>query len=171
MIELAKRRRSTRVFQDKPIDTETLSKLLHIGQLAPSSWGKTPVEFMLVDNRQLLDNLAMSRTHTGTALKHAPYGIAVLVNKELGDFWIEDGAVAATFLLLAAEHLNLGACWIQIHGMEGGTKTAEENVRTILDIPSHYGVLCILALGYKGEEKAPHRDKVLNADLLHKNTF
>ena len=61
--------------------------------------------------------------------------------------------VAAGYILLAAEDLGIGACWNQIRDRDGQRLSASDEIKAILGIPSQYEVLCVIALGHKGENK------------------
>lgn len=42
------------------------------------------------------------------------------------ELWIEDAAVASTYILLAAEQFGVGACWIHIRNRQGQRKSADD---------------------------------------------
>ena len=87
------------------------------------------------------------------------------------EFWIEDGAVASAYLLLAAEQYGLGACWVQIRNRMGRRRTSDEEIRALLDVPDGYTVLNLVALGEKGEVKPAYTDKDLHWDAVHFGHF
>ena len=95
----------------------------------------------------------------------------VIIDEGKGELWIEDGAVASTYLLLAAEHVGLGACWIHIRNRAGQIITADEEICQILNIPENYRVLNVVALGKKGEQKAPYTDDDLHLENIHWENF
>ena len=47
-------------------------------------------------------------------LKEAPVAIAVIVDEERTDTWVEDSSIALSFMQLEAADKNLGSCWVQI---------------------------------------------------------
>jgi nitroreductase len=101
-------------------------------------------------------------------LAGAPLAIAVLGDAETSDAWIEDASVAATMMLLQAEDLGLGACWVQVRERKDAEgRDAEDNVRRLLSIPSKYRVLCLIAVGHKGAERKPQNEERLKWEKVH----
>ena len=77
MLEILYNRRSTRKFLNQKIEEEKIKKLLIAAQLAPSSKGRRPWEFILVNDAALLENLSTSKPHGALLLKHAPLAIII----------------------------------------------------------------------------------------------
>lgn len=68
----------------------------------------------------------------------------------------QDASIAAILMQLQAADLGLGSCWIQVRGRFGAMdEPAEDFVRETLGIPEEMGVLCILSIGHKDEERKP----------------
>ena len=109
MLEILYNRRSTRKFLEKKIEEEKIKKLLTAALLAPSSKGSRPWEFIVVDDPNLLEVLAMSKPHGASLLKHAPLAIIIAGDKTKSDAWIEDCSIASIFVQLEAEALGLGS--------------------------------------------------------------
>ena len=86
--------------------------------------------------------------------------------------WVEDASVASTYIMLEAESLGLGCCWVQMHlrGTDDG-KSAADNLRADLNLPEHFDLLSVLAIGYKNEEKDPRTDSDLKFEKIHNNRF
>ncbi|HHZ20383.1 MAG TPA: NAD(P)H nitroreductase [Firmicutes bacterium] len=172
MYELLKNRRSIRVFQDRAVEQEKIDILLKSALLAPSSRRRRPWEFIAVTDKGLLQQLAQCREHSSEFLAGAPLGVVILADPEQCDVWIEDASIAAIIIQLAAESLGLGSCWIQVrerwHTKE---QTAEDYIKNLLGIPERYRIECMIAVGYKGEEKLPYKEEELHLDKLHFNRF
>ena len=92
-------------------------------------------------------------------------------DKRASEFWIEDGAIASAYLLLAIEQYDLGACWVHIRNRKGKLKSSDEEIRQLLNIPDGYTVLNLVALGEKGEKKAPYTEKDLKFGNIHMEKF
>ncbi|MDT8716955.1 nitroreductase family protein [Clostridium sp. 19966] len=144
---------------------------MKIALLAPSSWGRHSVEFVIVEDKITIEKLARCKRMGAGPLKDASVAIVVIVDRSDCELWIEDGAVAATYLLLAAEELGVGACWIHMRGRDGQVGTAEEDIQELLGIPSNYGVLNVVALGHKGEFKLEILEKNLPFQNIHNGKF
>ena len=170
--ELIKIRRSMRKFTDEELTQDEVVALLRAALMAPSSKGCHPWEFVVVDDKELLKQLAHCKEQGAELIEGAPLAVAVLADPAKSDVWVEDASVATTMMLLQAEDLGLGACWVQIRNraMADG-KPAEEMVRTILRVPEHLRVLSIVAVGHKGMERKPFNEDRLLWEKVHINTF
>lgn len=169
--DLAKTRRSIRRFTGNGISDETVKEILKAALLAPSSWGQHPVEFVVVRDKSMLKKLSKCKRMGAGPLPDADVAIVVLIDRENCDLWIEDGAVASTYILLAAEEQEVGACWIHMRDRAGQVLSAEEEIRSLLQIPDRYAVLNVVALGEKGEPKAPYAEQDLQWKLVHEEQF
>lgn len=71
-----------------------------------------------------------------------------------------------------AEELGLGTCWVQMRGrgLSDGT-SADEIIRGILDMPDNLSILCVLAVGYKADERKPQTEDKLKWENVHINKF
>jgi nitroreductase len=172
VISLIRKRRSIRRFLPKPVEAEKIDVLLEAALRAPSSRGVNPWELVVVTEPDLLKVLSRAKQHGSTFLKDASLGIVVCADSEKSDVWIEDASIAAIFIQLAAESLGLGSCWIQIRErMHDGTKSAEEYIAGILNIPAKMKVASIVAIGYPDEEKPPHGKEELLYEKVHSGIY
>lgn len=168
-IDLVKTRRSMRKFTDDRVTDEELKELMRAALMAPSSKGSHCWEFAVVEDAAVLSQLSTCKQVGSAFLAEAPMAIVVLADPQVSDVWIEDASVASTMLLLQAEDLGLGACWVQIRDRkdENGVP-AEEIVRRILGIPEHLRILSIVAVGRKGMERKPFNEDRLLWNKIHK---
>lgn len=172
MIELLQKRRSIRRFKDIPVEREKLEILKEVALLSPTSKNLHSWEFVFVDDKDMIGRLADTRGQSSAFLKEAPLCLAVLGNEKANDTWIEDASIAAVIVQLTALSLGLGSCWIQIRNrMHSPEVSAENYVRPLLNIPREYRVVCLVAIGYPAEEKAPHDSTELRWDKIHLNKW
>lgn len=169
--DLAARRRSIRRFTGEPVSDSAVESIVKTALLAPSSWGGHPVEFVIVKDKQKIKEIARCKAMGAGPLSSAEVAIVVLVNKKDCELWIEDGAIASSYLLLAAEELGIGACWIHIRDRAGQRKSADEEIRDILGVPNNYTVLNCVALGQKGESKSVRTERELSCKNIHYEVF
>ena len=156
LAELIKKRRSIRKFKKIPVESEKLQMLREAVLMAPSSRGIKPVEFIFVTDPVLLDKLSMSKANGSEFLKDAPLGIVVFADENRSDAWIEDSSIASIIAQLAAVDIGLSSCWIQIRNrMDKYGNASEKYIRDLLEIPSKYRAVSIIAVGY-GDEEKPH---------------
>lgn len=149
--ELITLRRSHRKFTEEPIDAAALRQVMRAALMAPSSKGLHSYEFVTVTDPKTIGHLSRCKDMGAELLAGAPCAIVVLGNPTVSDAWVEDASVASTMMLLQAEDLGLGACWVQVRERKDAEgRDAEDNVRHLLGIPGDVRVLCIIALGHKG---------------------
>ena len=116
--EVLLNRRSIRKFKPEQIKDEELNKVLEAGKYAPSAMGMQSPLFVVVQNKEDVEELnklsAKIMGREGLPYYGAPTIILVFYtsiarNDFLGTL---DGAAATTNMLNAAYALGLGSCWI-----------------------------------------------------------
>lgn len=181
-------RRSIRRFQQKPIKLEILKKMVNTGRLAPSAANLQPLEFFIVNEKNLCDQIFETICWAGyikpkwtPAVNERPSAyIVVLVNNEKNPWYLRDVSFATQNIVLFAESLNIGSCIL--------CNINKESIRKILNIPNNIIIDSLIALGYKAEKSVVEdysgsieywRDKneVLHVpkrkieDIIHINKF
>ena len=151
LIDVMLKRRSTRKFNDEPVTKDELDKILQAALLAPTSMNRKPCNFMVIERKETLTDLANSKDHGADLINGADKAIVVVADTMVADTWIEDSSIALTYMHLMATELGLGSCWVQIHLRSKNGKDSEEIVRDILKIDDHYRVVGIMALGHSDD--------------------
>ena len=170
--DLVKNRRSIRKYEDRPVEQEKIDSILRSALMSPASKRTNGWEFIVVDDRELLQKMSICRKMGSKFVADAPMAIVVCASPEKSDVWFEDASIAALIIQLAAADLELGSCWVQVYKrMHTETETAGEYIRQLLNIPDNLEVLNIVTLGYKNEERKPYEEEKLSYDKLHRNTF
>ena len=110
----------------------------------------------------LMAALAECKDFGGKPIAKAAMAVAVVADPLESDCWLEDSSIAAIFMHLQAAALGIGSCWIQVMGRDKGEESAEDIVRSILDIPESLKIPCIMTFGYQDETRKPvDPDKLL----------
>ena len=172
-------RRAIRRFDERQIDEELLQQILQAGLYAPSAGGKQGVIFAVCQDREVNERLgkikrANSNPHMATAKNYvskeqpsiaddpklvnafydAPTVITMFAPKNFL-FSVDDCAVAAENMMLAADSLGIGSCYIG----QGWTAFADSYGQEILrkwEIRTDYYAVMQLLLGYpKADDKHP----------------
>ena len=129
-------RRSTRSYRPDPVDPENLDRILEAGRQAPSGGNNQSSHFLVIRNREVLDrliamtekafaamevteNMYASMKHSIAAAKkggyvfcyNAPVLIVAANRRDYGNN-IADCACAIENMMVAANALDLGSCWI-----------------------------------------------------------
>jgi len=171
LFDLAARRRSVRKYTDEHIDEKIIDEIMKVALTAPASFGHQPVEFVVVRDKQTIRDIAGCKSLGGSQIIGADVVVVVMVNLKRGEFWIEDGAIASSYILLAAEQYGLGACWVHIRNRTGKKKSSDEEIRGLLNVPDGYAVLNLIALGGKGEKKQGYSEAELDKGKVHYEHF
>ena len=158
LLEIVKNRRSCRKYTGEKVSEEIVEKILEIALLAPSSWGQHPIEFVVVRDKEMIKKISACKRMGAGPLPTADVAIVVMANVSNCELWIEDAAVASTYILLAAESFGIGACWIHMRNRAGQKKSADEEIRELLGVPKNFSVLNVVALGQKNEIKSPRTE-------------
>ena len=167
LIDVMLKRRSTRKFNDEPVTRDELDKILHAALLAPTSMNRKPCNFMVVERKETLIDLANSKDHGADLIKGADKAIVVVADTMIADTWIEDSSIALTYMHLMATELDLGSCWVQIHLRSRDGKDSEELVRDILKIDDHYRIVGIMALGHSDDIPPAHELADIDKNKVH----
>jgi len=132
VLEAIRGRRSAREYLQDPIEESVIRSLIDAAVQAPSAVNEQPWRFAVVRDQRRLDTLSaacksfMLTTHPAPQLAshvpmlrdpnfqifyHAP-ALIVISAAHAGPWHIEDCALAAENLMLAAYAAGLGTCWI-----------------------------------------------------------
>ncbi len=146
------KRRSIRKYKEDKVSTEDIDSLMHAAMSGPSAVNKTPWEFYVITNAEILNKLRKASKFTNIT---APLAIVVCGNKSrflpfgLDSYWVQDCSSATENILLAATELGLGSLWCGIYPQTD----AVEKVKEILNLSDKYIPLNIVYIGYPDEEK------------------
>ena len=174
LFELAARRRSVRRYGKKHIEDGIIGEIMKVALTAPTSFGHKPVEYVVVRDKEMIRKIGACKQMGGSQINGADAVIVVMVktaDKRLAEFWIEDGAIASAYILLAVEQYGLGACWVHIRNRMGQRGTSDQEIRSLLSVPDGYSVLNLVAIGEKAETKKAYTDADLHTENVHYGRF
>ncbi len=153
-------RRSTRAFEVKPIPKEDLEAIVTCGVWAPSAMNRQEWTFIVVNDRERIQNLAAV---IGTALDrenyqmYSPEAAIIVGHKKGAQFGREDDGCAMENMFLAAHSLGIGSCWInQLQGICDVPEVRSQ--LSDLGLPEDYEVHGICILGY-GAKETPAKER------------
>lgn len=109
-------RRSTKNFKDTPVSDELLDAIAKAGTYAPSGKNAQAATIVVIKNKEVRDQLSkMNAKVLGNEnmdpFYGAPYVFVVFADKEKFTY-LYDGSLVMGNLMLAAESLGVGSCWI-----------------------------------------------------------
>jgi nitroreductase len=148
-LEAIQKRRSVRKFTGDIVPRADLEKIVDAGRLAATGSNRQPWEFIVVTDREKIDQL----TVVGMWMRQAGAIIAVVLDP-YSRWWLEDGSAAIQNMLVASTALGYGSCWV-----EGDALPREEEFKAILYIPKGKRLLALVPVGVPAEtptvEKRP----------------
>jgi nitroreductase len=144
-------RRTIRKFQDKPVPYQILEKCINAARVAPSGANLQPLEFVIIDRTDLVEEVFSTLKWAGylegwePAKDERPAAyIVVISNERLNSDGRYDVGMAVENMLLTALEDGIGSC---------GIGSIDKNkIRRTLNIPKFYSVELVVALGYPAEE-------------------
>jgi nitroreductase len=154
--EAIRSRRSIRKWSDRPLERDTIERLMTSVRLAPSGHNGQQWELIVVTDRDRLEALVPicnNQRHVGEA------GAFVFAVTDPSAKWIHvDPAIALDHLTLRATEMGLGTCWI---GAFDG-----DRMREFLGIPEDKVIVIGMTLGHPAEVPEARSRRDLD-DLVH----
>ena len=177
-------RRSVRNFSDKEVSDEIIKEIIRAGTYAPTAVNKQPWRFVVIKNKQLIEEYddrakeaflaAYKDTENPELAKfvqflskpatrifyEAPVLILLFASPDVINE--HDCSLAAENMMLAAQSLGIGSCWI---GLAEGLGYDMEFLKEV-GVPEDHKLIAPLIFGYPAKQnlKAPAR----NADVILK---
>ena len=165
-------RRSTRKFKQEPLSSEQVALILKAALMAPTSKGAHSWQFVVVEDKNILCQLATCKKHGASFLDGCTLAVVVLGDTSISDAWIEDASIASIYMQLQAEDLGIGSCWCQVRNRstENGHES-EQYVCELLGISEQFGVLSIIGFGHKDQKREPFDESNLLWEKVHIDKF
>ncbi len=160
-------RRSIRQYTDQKIDSKDIKTILTAAMYAPSAVNMQPWHFVVIDDPVRMEKIMEIHPHA-RMLQSASHAIVVCGDEQLqhGDgYWVVDCGAATQNLLLAAQIVGLGSCWVGIHPRE----ERKTSFSRLLKLPPHVLPFALVALGYAEEQKP--RPERFHAEKVKHNTW
>jgi nitroreductase len=175
MLDIIKKRRSVRAYQDKPLPKETIDSILEAARYAPSARDAQPLEYRVITNRGLItrlsEGIAAAVRREGLPTKGPPdrrpdffYNapLLIIITGPKDNHWCQaDAALAVENIMLYATSAGLGSCFI---GMARFIEKDEKLMKE-LRIPAERGIVAAVICGYPAE-KPPAKEKRLQAEFF-----
>jgi nitroreductase len=158
-------RRSVRKYQAREIPAAMIDDLLEAAMAAPSAVARDPWHFLVIRAPQTLQQLANVLPHA-QMLRQAPAALIACgdINRahdRQESYMLQDVSAAVENILLAANVLGLGGCWLGVHPRPERIA----GIRELFRLPAHVIPVCGIALGWPAEQP-PARTRY-NQDRVH----
>ncbi|MBM3243628.1 MAG: nitroreductase family protein, partial [Candidatus Omnitrophica bacterium] len=109
ILEVLKKRRSVRVFNEQEIPKKDLEALVDIARFAATARNVQPWKFVIVTDAKML-SLFSQLGENASPISSSKACIVVFC--EDTKYFLEDGCAATVTILNAAAALGIGSCWI-----------------------------------------------------------
>ena len=149
--EVVKNRYSCKKFSDKQVEGKKLTAILEAGRLAPTAKNLQEQHVYVVQSAEML-----ARLDTVTPCRYgAPTVLVVAFDRDNVFTYpggrqtsgMEDAAIVATHMILAAADEGVDSCWLNFFD--------PEKVAAALCLPENEDVLMLMDLGYAAEGAGP----------------
>ena len=160
-------RRSVRKYTDKPVNPDLVDEILRAGMFAPSGCNKQPWEFVVFNERQIIDEIKDMHPYA-SALATAPVCIMVCgdTQREMAKgFYQVDCSAVIENMLLAARALGLDTCWMGVYPWE----EVMQNFSKRFELPEHIEPFALISLGYA--QSRQERPKRYDSTRIHYNKW
>lgn len=149
---ILKNRSYRRFYHEQKISKETLVELVDLARHIPSAKNQQPLKYFLVNDEEGCSNVfpnlvwaAFLPDWTGPVETERPSAyIVMLFDSHLNFSRYDDAGIAAQSILLGATEKGLGGCII--------ASIQKEKLAETLNLPDHYEIFYVLALGKPKEE-------------------
>lgn len=162
ILNVIKNRRSIRAYTDQQLTEEELNTILEAGMWAPSSHNTQPWHFTVIQNKAVLKSISdfskakMSESPVEWVAKmgQSPMNVfydaptVIIVSGKQFEFFnpLVDCSAAIQNMLLAAEGMGLGSCWI---GLTRFFFSDKEKTQDLLKLPEGYEPFYSVCFGHK----------------------
>ena len=166
-MEIVKSRYACRSFDGRPVKKEQLDTILEAGRLAPTAKNLQEQRVYVIQSPEMLakiDRVTPCRYEAKTVVVVAFDKNRVFIYPgEERDSGIEDAAIVATHMILAARSVGVDSCWINLFDPAVMAQT--------LGLPEYEEVLMMLDLGYASEDSVPSSNHYLRRPLSETTVY
>jgi nitroreductase len=164
LLDIIKERKSVRKYLDKPVPRDLITQCIEAARLAPSADNVQPWRFIVIDDPEYKNrfcNDVLSGIFKRTKfIEKAPVIIVLLaktsflvhrVGKRVvsTDIQLLDMGITGEHLVLQAQELGLGTCWINMFNAK--------RAKRFLKLPANHRVVSLIAMGYPAEGGTKNR--------------
>ena len=150
-------RRSVRLYNFKPIETESLNRIIQAAIWAPSGKNGQPWKFKIISDKNIIEEISKLSVNSRW-IKTAPCLIVVYLDKMCSYNYVKDvqscGA-AIQNMLLTAHDMNIDGCWI------GEFLEKADAINELLRTGDCLELMAVVSFGYgRGKTATPARKDI-----------
>lgn len=162
-LEVIERRISCKKYQDKKVPADIVEMITKAGTFSATGMDKQSPVILVVENKEIRDRISKLNAAVMNAKYDPFYGapqvLVVLADKSIPTY-IYDGSLVMGNMMIAAEELGVGACWIhrakEVFDSEEGKQILKD-----AGLVGDYEGIGNLVIGYQEGEKrvkSPRKD-------------
>jgi nitroreductase len=153
---------AVREFQSKPVPNDVLHRVIESARLTGSSMNRQPWHFVVVQNRDTLEQLG-TLVSSGKYTAQAAFAVIVAIEKS-SPFGVSDASRAIQSMVLTAWSEGVGSNWT---GWVGMTQVA-----TLLGVPESVDVIAVIPFGYPAHSRTQGKKRRKNlSEIAHQERF
>ena len=176
LLELIKARKSVRKYIEKPIPREDILKCIEAARLAPSAENVQPWRFIVLDDPDIKEQF-VKETCSGiyrpsSFIKNAAAIVVVVARPDLianfigsgiqgTNYYLIDIGIAGEHLVLQAQELGIGTCWI-------GWFNAKK-AKKYFKLPPRRKVVSLIAMGYPASGATKNKKRLPLEEIVYFN--
>lgn len=169
IMDIIKKRKSIRVYQDKPLPKKIVNSILEAAKYAPTARNMQELEYKVITSKALMAKLSQgilaAIQKEGMPLKGPPGArpdffhsapLLIIITAPKDNFWaLTDAALAVQNIMLYAVSVNLGSCFI------GMAKLIERDRSSLkeLHIADNMNIVAAVICGYPDEDPESREKK------------
>lgn len=149
------------------VPDEIVEQVLRAGMSAPTSGNQRPWQFVVVRNREKMENLIEAYPYA-KMLRDVPVAVMVCFDKDRekwAERWQMDCANATLNMLLSIHGLGYGGLWLEVYPIQERVKMIQD----FFDMPETVIPLAIVPIGHPDEEKSS--EDRYEESLVHYDTW
>lgn len=147
IIKAIKERRSCRAYKSDVIADDVIAEIIEAGQLAPSAHGSQAVEFIIVKDQEMKQEIFAIVDQEYVV--QAPVLIVPVATKE-SLLPVQDISVASQNIFLQATEMGVGSVWKNV------SPEWEGAIKDLLGVPADHRVVNLIPVGVPDEELLEH---------------
>lgn len=133
--------RSVRDFEPRDVPDEIITRILNAGRWSGSSKNTQPWQFILIKERQILNELSKCGDYAQHLLR-ANFAIAILTDRTKRAEY--DAGRCSQNMFLAAWNEGVGSCIASMH--------REQDAKRVLGVPDEYAINQVISFGFPTSE-------------------
>ncbi|MBI4438437.1 nitroreductase family protein [Candidatus Woesearchaeota archaeon] len=167
VLEAIRLRRSIRRYSDLPVEWDKIGTVVDAGRVAPSAGNIQSWRFIVVESHPKRKALAEACLRQYWMEEAPVHILIVMLLKKVREFYgkradfyaVQESAMAAQNMLLAAQVVGLGSCFVSAFD--------DEKVSEIFSLPADVRPMGIVTLGYPNESpEEPLKYRIENVTFI-----